>query len=75
MAAQIAARFDVLRTGHRMVLVIGPRRERFGDGFERISTALWRVAARIPDVDFVYPMHLNPNVREGVPGLREILHP
>lgn len=50
----------------RLVLVTGHRRESFGDGFERICLALRDVATRHPDVDIVYPVHLNPHVREPV---------
>lgn len=46
----------------RYVLVTGHRRENFGQGFEQITSALWELAARYPDVHFVYPVHLNPNV-------------
>lgn len=61
-----AEQFAFLRESARMVLVTGHRRENFGDGFERICTALGRAAEMFPDVDFVYPVHLNPNVREPV---------
>ncbi|MDE6452716.1 MAG: UDP-N-acetylglucosamine 2-epimerase (non-hydrolyzing) [Muribaculaceae bacterium] len=47
----------------RMVLVTGHRRENFGEGFRAICRAIGELAARFADVDFVYPMHLNPNVR------------
>lgn len=47
----------------RIVLVTGHRRESFGDGFERICQALSEIARLHPDVDVVYPVHLNPNVR------------
>lgn len=50
----------------RVVLVTGHRRESFGGGFERICEALNRTARAFPDVDIVYPVHLNPNVREPV---------
>lgn len=50
----------------RIVLVTGHRRESFGDGFDRICAALVRIAQLHPDVDLVYPVHLNPNVREPV---------
>ncbi|CBJ40673.1 UDP-N-acetylglucosamine 2-epimerase (plasmid) [Ralstonia solanacearum CMR15] len=50
----------------RIVLVTGHRRESFGDGFERICAALASIARAHPDVDIVYPVHLNPNVREPV---------
>jgi UDP-N-acetylglucosamine 2-epimerase (non-hydrolysing) len=49
-----------------LVLVTGHRRESFGGGFERICTALAQIAKAAPDVDIVYPVHLNPNVREPV---------
>jgi len=64
--AEMAQRFAFLAPGRRMVLVTGHRRESFGGGFERICHALRRVSERFPDVDIVYPMHLNPNVREPV---------
>lgn len=63
------ARFGFLNPERRMVLVTGHRRESFGGGFERICTALARIAEHFPDVDIVYPMHLNPNVREPVSRL------
>lgn len=50
----------------KLILVTGHRRESFGDGFERICQALMEVAQQHPDVDIVYPVHLNPNVREPV---------
>jgi len=62
----LEARFAFLRPGARLILVTGHRRESFGGGFERICQALARTAARFPDVDVVYPVHLNPNVREPV---------
>ncbi|WP_414156073.1 non-hydrolyzing UDP-N-acetylglucosamine 2-epimerase [Pseudomonas sp. BNK-30] len=58
--------FDFLANERRMVLVTGHRRENFGDGFERICQALVQTAREFPDVDIVYPVHLNPNVREPV---------
>jgi len=56
-------------SNRRFVLVTGHRRESFGDGFERICAALAEIAAAYPDVDIVYPVHLNPNVREPVTRL------
>ncbi|AZF41737.1 UDP-N-acetylglucosamine 2-epimerase [Pseudomonas sp. R1-43-08] len=50
----------------RIVLVTGHRRESFGDGFERICKALAHIAQAHKDVDIIYPMHMNPNVREPV---------
>jgi UDP-N-acetylglucosamine 2-epimerase (non-hydrolysing) len=66
MHQALSARFAFLRDPARLVLVTGHRRENFGDGFERICTALRLLAQRYPDVDFVYPVHLNPNVQEPV---------
>lgn len=57
---------DLMQSEVRMVLVTGHRRENFGDGFENICTAIRNLAERFPDVHFVYPVHLNPNVREPV---------
>ncbi len=50
----------------RWILVTGHRRESFGGGFERICEALAELARRYPDVGILYPVHLNPNVREPV---------
>lgn len=50
----------------RMVLVTGHRRENFGDGMEKMCSAISVLARRFPDVEFLYPVHLNPNVREPV---------
>nr|UPO64815.1 UDP-N-acetyl glucosamine 2-epimerase [Vibrio fluvialis] len=58
--------FDFLKIGRRVVLITGHRRESFGCGFERICQAVSELAAKFNDVDFVYPVHLNPNVREPV---------
>ncbi len=52
--------------GRRMVLITGHRRENFGEGFMNICRAIEELAGKYPDVDFVYPMHLNPNVREPI---------
>ena len=49
-----------------MVLVTGHRRESFGEGFENICQAIRQVADSLPEVVFIYPVHLNPNVREPV---------
>lgn len=57
---------DLMRSEERMVLITGHRRENFGEGFENICTAIRNLAERFPDVHFVYPVHLNPNVREPV---------
>jgi UDP-N-acetylglucosamine 2-epimerase (non-hydrolysing) len=67
VAQALAAALDPLlpaglRT-RRMVLITGHRRESFGDGFQQICSAIRALADRYPDVEFVYPVHLNPNVR------------
>lgn len=56
----------VVDSGRRVVLITGHRRENFGDGFEQICHAIAKCASAFPDVDFVYPVHLNPNVQEPV---------
>ena len=56
----------LLRDGRRMVLITGHRRENFGDSFQHICLAIKDLSELYPDVDFVYPMHLNPNVREPI---------
>lgn len=62
------AGYDVSRldTGRRLVLITGHRRENFGQGFINICTALRDLADQFSEVDFVYPMHLNPNVRKPI---------
>ena len=55
-----------LNTGRRLVLITGHRRENFGDGFIHICNAIKTLTQDYPDVDFVYPMHLNPNVRKPI---------
>lgn len=55
-----------LEIGQRLVLITGHRRENFGDGFLNICHAIASSAKKYPNVDFVYPMHLNPNVRKPV---------
>lgn len=61
--------YDVNRlkySGRRLVLITGHRRENFGEGFRNICKALDTLSRRYNDVDFVYPMHLNPNVRKPI---------
>ena len=60
--------YDVTRldNGRRLVLITGHRRENFGDGFISICNAINDLSEKYPDVDFVYPMHLNPNVRKPI---------
>nr|WP_306755455.1 UDP-N-acetylglucosamine 2-epimerase (non-hydrolyzing) [Paracoccus sp. M09] len=62
----LAAGFDFLKPDSRVILITGHRRESFGGGFERICHALQQIAMRFPDAQIVYPMHMNPNVREPV---------
>lgn len=57
------------KTSRPLILITGHRRENFGDGFESICRAIAELAALRPDADFVYPVHLNPNVREPVSRL------
>ncbi|MFV3335993.1 UDP-N-acetylglucosamine 2-epimerase (non-hydrolyzing) [Pseudomonas sp. KCA11] len=66
LKSQFEGQFSFLNPERRMVLVTGHRRENFGGGFERICQALVQTARQFPDVDIVYPVHLNPNVREPV---------
>lgn len=62
------AGYDVMRLkdGKKLVLITGHRRENFGGGFIRMVTAMKDLSEKYPDVDFVYPMHLNPNVRKPI---------
>ena len=69
LAAKHAKQFSFLDFSKKLVLVTGHRRESFGGGFERICESLVKVAKQFPDVNIVYPMHLNPNVREPVSRL------
>ena len=55
-----------LSDGRRMVLITGHRRENFGEGFINMCRAIKHLTERYPEVDFVYPMHLNPNVRKPI---------
>lgn len=57
---------DRLKDGKKLVLITGHRRENFGDGFINMCTAIKDLTNKYPDVDFVYPMHLNPNVRKPI---------
>lgn len=62
------AGYDVSRlaNGKKLVLITGHRRENFGDGFISMVTAMKDLSEKYPEVDFVYPMHLNPNVRKPI---------
>lgn len=57
---------DRLKNGKKLVLITGHRRENFGDGFINMCRAIKMLTEKYPDVDFVYPMHLNPNVRKPI---------
>ncbi len=63
-----AAGYDVTRLdgGRKLVLITGHRRENFGDGFISMVTAMKDLSEKYPEVDFIYPMHLNPNVRKPI---------
>lgn len=63
-----AAGYDTcrLKDGRRLVLITGHRRENFGDGFINMCNAIKDLTKKYPEVDFVYPMHLNPNVRKPI---------
>lgn len=68
-AERMRSEFPYLSADRRMILVTGHRRENFGRGIEQICSALATIASRYPDCQIVYPMHLNPNVREPVERL------
>ena len=57
---------DEAKGGRKLVLITGHRRENFGEGFISMLTAMKDLSEKYPDVDFVYPMHLNPNVRKPI---------
>ena len=58
--AQAGYDINRLKDGKKLVLITGHRRENFGDGFIRMVSAMKYLSEKYPDVDFVYPMHLNP---------------
>jgi UDP-N-acetylglucosamine 2-epimerase (non-hydrolysing) len=62
------AGYDInrLNSGKKMVLITGHRRENFGEGFITMCTAIKDLTQKYPNVDFIYPMHLNPNVRKPI---------
>nr|WP_241260748.1 UDP-N-acetylglucosamine 2-epimerase (non-hydrolyzing) [Proteus mirabilis] len=68
---ELAVQYPFIQPERKMILVTGHRRESFGGGFERICQALAEIALAHPDVEVVYPVHLNPNVSEPV---KRILH-
>lgn len=63
---KLAKEFGFLNPERKLILVTGHRRESFGGGFERICQALLKIVQDFDDVEIVYPVHLNPNVREPV---------
>lgn len=63
---EMGTRFSFLDPAKRLILVTGHRRENFGNGFENICTALKEIALANPDIEILYPVHLNPNVQEPV---------
>ena len=67
-ALLVKAGYDVnrLADGKKLVLITGHRRENFGDGFINMCSAIKTLTEKYPEVDFVYPMHLNPNVRKPI---------
>lgn len=64
--AQAGYDIERLSEGKKLVLITGHRRENFGEGFIRMVTAMKDLSEKYPEVDFVYPMHLNPNVRKPI---------
>ena len=66
MQARFAQQFDFLDASKKLILVTGHRRENFGQGFEDICLALANIAQKNPEVQIVYPVHLNPNVQKPV---------
>ena len=68
---EVSAKFSFLRDGSKLVLITGHRRESFGEGFRNICAAVRQLAESHKDIDFVYPVHLNPNVLGPVSSLLE----
>lgn len=66
LLTNILAQLPMLKLERRIILVTGHRRENFGAGFERICNALLSIALRFPEVDIIYPVHLNPSVQKPV---------
>lgn len=60
------AGYQMPKDNRKVVLITGHRRENFGNGFINICNAIKRLAIKFPEIDFVYPMHLNPNVRKPI---------
>lgn len=68
---KLQKKFNFLKTDRKFVLVTGHRRESFGEGFRNICTAIRKLAENFPEHDFVYSVHLNPNVRKPVQEILE----
>ncbi|WP_268604215.1 UDP-N-acetylglucosamine 2-epimerase, partial [Escherichia coli] len=66
LRSELAANYPFIDPDKKMILVTGHRRESFGRGFEEICHALADIATTHQDIQIVYPVHLNPNVREPV---------
>ncbi|TCM68382.1 UDP-N-acetylglucosamine 2-epimerase [Acinetobacter calcoaceticus] len=66
LQAEMRDQFNMLDLDKKRVLITGHRRENFGEGFENICKALKRLASAYPEVEFVYPVHMNPNVQKPV---------
>jgi len=66
LLSHLEAKFSFLQKNQKLILVTGHRRESFGGGFERICEALAQTALRHPEIQIVYPVHLNPNVKQPV---------
>jgi UDP-N-acetylglucosamine 2-epimerase (non-hydrolysing) len=66
LRANVERRYSFLRPGRRLILITAHRRESFGEGFEEICRGIQTIARRHPDVDLVYPVHMNPAVRAPV---------
>lgn len=69
LSLNLEEKFNFLKPGARLILITGHRRENFGQGFLNICEALKELSLEFPDVDFVFPVHLNPNVKEPVNSL------
>ena len=69
LKTQFESQFDFLSEDKKIILVTGHRRESFGGGFERICESIRQIATNNPDVQVLYPVHLNPNVQEPVKRL------
>lgn len=66
LSKALSLKFNYLDSTKRLILVTGHRRESFGDGFEKICQALRKIASKHPEVQVLYPVHLNPNVQKPV---------